>query len=197
MLSEKALAEIEAYRAKYPNPRSALLPALWVAQEENDGYLSREAMVDVAQAMGLTPADVISVASFYSMYNKAPVGKYLIEVCANISCSLLGAERIAHHLEERLGIHPGEVSADGLFTIKHVECMAACGGAPAIQVNGLYFENNTTESLDQLIADLRAGKELRQPLKGEPNGPPVRPPLEAPVEAKSTRDERPTTNEGG
>jgi NADH:ubiquinone oxidoreductase subunit E len=132
-------------------------------------------MVDVARAMELTPADVISVASFYSMYNKAPVGKYLVEVRTNISCSLLGGDRLAHHLEERLQVAPGEVSADGLFTIKHVECMAACGGAPAIQVNGLYFENMTPETVDQLLADLRAGKELRQPLKGEPSGPPVRP----------------------
>jgi NADH:ubiquinone oxidoreductase subunit E len=132
-------------------------------------------MIDVARAMDLTPADVMSVASFYSMYNKTPVGKYLIEVCTNISCSLLGGERIAHHLEERLGVHPGEISEDGLFTIKHVECMAACGGAPAIQVNGLYFENMTPESLDRLIEDLRAGKELRQPLRGEPDGPQVWP----------------------
>jgi NADH-quinone oxidoreductase subunit E len=182
MLSEKALAEIEAYKAKYPNPRSALLPALWVAQEENGGYLSREAMTDVARAMDLTPADVISVASFYSMYNKTPVGKYMIEVCTNISCSLLGAERIAHHLEERLGVVPGDVSADGLFTLKHVECMAACGGAPAIQVNGLYFESMTPEKIDQLIEDLRAGKELRQPLRGEPEGPAVWPLVEAKAE---------------
>jgi NADH-quinone oxidoreductase E subunit len=180
MLSEETLAKIEAHKAKYPNSRSALLPALWVAQEASGGYLSREAMVDVAHAMGLTPADVISVASFYSMYNKAPVGKYLIEVCTNISCSLLGGERLAHHLEEYLGVHPGEVSADGLFTIKHVECMAACGGAPAIQVNGLYFENMSAEKTDRLIDDLRAGKELRQPLRGEPEGP-----LVWPVDTKS------------
>src|SRR4051794_9422377 len=108
MLSEETLARIEAHKAKYPNSRSALLPALWEAQEASGGYLSREAMVDVAHAMGLTPADVISVASFYSMYNKAPVGKYLIEVCTNISCSLMGGEGLAHHLEEYLGVHPGE-----------------------------------------------------------------------------------------
>jgi len=175
LLSEKALAEIAAYKAKYPNARSALLPALWVAQEENDGHLSREAMTEVAQAMGLMPAEVISVASFYSMYNKTPVGKYLIEVCTNISCALLGAERIAQHVEERVGVPPGEVSVDGLFTIKHVECMAACGGAPSIQVNGLYFENMTPEKVDRLLEDLRAGKELRQPLRGEPDGPLVWP----------------------
>jgi NADH-quinone oxidoreductase E subunit len=178
MLSEKARAQIETLKTRFPHPRSALLPALWIAQEENDGHLSREAMEEVARTMGLTPADVVSVASFYSMYNKTPVGKYLIEVCTNISCSLLGGDRLAHHCEERLGIQPGEVSEDGLFTIKHVECMAACGGAPAIQVNGLYFENMTPEKVDQLVADLRAGKELRQPLKGDPWGPPVRPPLE-------------------
>jgi NADH-quinone oxidoreductase E subunit len=185
MLSEETLARIEEFKAKYPNSRSALLPVLWAAQEANNGYLSREAMVDVARAMGLTPADVISVASFYSMYNKAPVGKYLIEVCTNISCSLLGGERLAHHLEEYLGVHPGEVSADGLFTIKHVECMAACGGAPAIQVNGLYFEGMSAEKTDRLIDDLRAGKELRQPLRGEPDGPLVWPVAEQPLPGAS------------
>jgi NADH-quinone oxidoreductase E subunit len=195
-LSEKALAEIDAYKALYPNARSALLPALWVAHEDNGGYLSREAMEDVARAMDLTPADVISVASFYSMYNKVPVGKYLIEVCTNISCSLLGADRLARHLEERVGVGPGAVSADGLFTIKHVECMAACGGAPAIQVNSLYFESMTPEKVDRLLGDLRAGKELRQPLRGEPDGPLVQPPTVGPETPRpTTNDQRPTTTQ--
>src|SRR5687767_15870261 len=108
MLSQKAREEIEALKARYPHPRSALMPALYIAQEENGGWLSKEALRDVAEAMDLTPADVESVASFYSMYNKRPVGKYLIEVCTNISCSLLGAERLAHHIEARLGVPMGE-----------------------------------------------------------------------------------------
>ena len=156
MLSQKAIQEIEAYKARYPDPRSALMPALWVAQEEYGGWLPREAMIEVADVMGLTPADVESVASFYSMYNKHPVGKYLIEVCANIACSLLGAQPLAEHIEEKLGVPPGDNTPDGLFTFKRVECMAACGGAPAIQVNGLYHENMTPERFDQLIDELRA-----------------------------------------
>jgi NADH-quinone oxidoreductase E subunit len=156
MLSQKAIQEIEAYKARYPDSRSALMPALWVAQEEYGGWLPREALIEVAEVMGLTPADVESVASFYSMYNKHPVGKYLIEVCTNIACSLLGAEPLAHHIEERLGVPPGDNTPDGLFTFKRVECMAACGGAPSIQVNGLYHENMTPERFDQLIDELRA-----------------------------------------
>ena len=156
MLSQKAIQEIEALKARYPHPRSALMPALYIAQEENGGWLSREAMQDVAAVMDLTPADVESVASFYSMYNKRPVGKYMVEVCTNISCSLLGAERLAHHIEERLGVPIGEITPDGLFTVKHVECMASCGGAPAIQVNGLYHENMTPEKFDHLVEELRA-----------------------------------------
>jgi NADH-quinone oxidoreductase E subunit len=156
MLSQKAIEEIEALKARYPSSRSALMPALYIAQDENGGYLSKEALRDVADVMGLTPADVESVASFYSMYNKRPVGKYMIEVCINISCSLLGAQQLAQHIEERLGVPIGENTPDGLFTVKRVECMAACGGAPAIQVNGLFHENMTPERFDELIEQLRA-----------------------------------------
>jgi NADH-quinone oxidoreductase subunit E len=155
MLSANAIREIQALKARYPDSRSALMPALYVAQDENGGWLSREAMEDVARVMELTPADVESVASFYSMYNKRPVGKYVIEACHNISCSLLGAERLVHHIEEHLGISMGESTPDGLFTLKRVECMASCGGAPAIQVNGLYHENMTPEKFDELVDQLR------------------------------------------
>ena len=156
MLSPKAIEEIEAYKARYPDPRSALMPALYVAQEENGGWLSKEAMEDVARVMEMTPADVQSVASFYSMYNKQPVGKYLIEVCTNIACSLLGGRQLAQHIEAQLNVGPGEITDDGLFTHKCVECMASCGGAPAIQVNGLYHENMTPEKFDRLVEELRA-----------------------------------------
>ena len=155
MLSQKAIQEIEAYKARYPDPRSALMPALYVAQEENGGYLSKDALRDVAEVMDLTPADVESVASFYSMYNKRPVGKYVIEVCTNIACSLLGGQELTRHIEKRLGVPIGENTPDGLFTVKRVECMAACGGAPAIQVNGLYHENMTAERFDALVEELR------------------------------------------
>jgi NADH-quinone oxidoreductase subunit E len=159
MLSEKAIALIQEYKAKYPHPRSALMPALWVAQEECGGWIPKEALRDVAEVMDLTPADVESTCSFYSMYNKEPVGKYMIEVCTNISCALLGGEELLHHVLSHLGVGLGETTPDGLFTVKHVECMAACGGAPAIQVNGLYHENMTAEKFDQLVEELKASPE--------------------------------------
>jgi NADH-quinone oxidoreductase subunit E len=159
MLSEKAIALIEEYKARYPHSRSALMPALYVAQEECGGWIPKEALRDVAEVMGLTPADVESTCSFYSMYNKEPVGKYMIEVCTNISCSLLGAEKLLHHVLSRLGVGLGETTSDGLFTVKHVECMAACGGAPAIQVNGLYHENMSPEKFDRLVEELKAAAE--------------------------------------
>jgi NADH-quinone oxidoreductase subunit E len=155
-LSEKAVALIEQYKARYPHPRSALMPALWVAQEDYGGYLPKEALYEVARVLDLTPADVESTCSFYSMYNKRPVGKYMIEVCTNIACSLMGGRELFHHVQGRLKVAPGEVTPDGLFTVKHVECMAACGGAPSIQVNGLYHENMSPEKFDRLIDALRA-----------------------------------------
>lgn len=155
MLSEKAIALIEEAKARYPNSRSALLPALWIAQEECGGYLPKEALQDVARVMGLTPADVESTCSFYSMFHKEPVGKYVIEVCTNISCSLLGGRSLLLHILDRLGVAPGERTPDGLFTVKSVECMAACGGAPAIQINSFYHENMTPEKVDALLDELR------------------------------------------
>jgi NADH-quinone oxidoreductase subunit E len=156
MLSEQAIARIEEARARYPNPRSALLPALWIAQEDCGGYLPKGALQDVARVMDLTPADVESTCSFYSMYNKEPVGQYVIEVCTNITCSLVGGRPLLRHVLDRLGVETGEMTPDGLFTVKHVECMAACGGAPAIQVNSLYYENMSPEKVDALLDELRA-----------------------------------------
>jgi len=155
MLSEQAITQIEELKRRYPNPRSALMPALWIAQEEYGGWLPREALLDVARVMDLTPADVESTCSFYSMYNKQPVGKYTIEVCTNIACSLLGGEKLLDHILSRLGVGLGENTPDGLFTVKKVECMASCGGAPAIQVNSLYHENMTPEKFDVLLEELR------------------------------------------
>ncbi|MBI3911897.1 MAG: NADH-quinone oxidoreductase subunit NuoE [Armatimonadetes bacterium] len=163
MLSEKAFAAIEAAKKRYPDPRSALMPALWIAQEECGGWLPREAMADVARVMSLEPADVQSVASFYSMYYKAPVGKFVLEICHNIACDVLGARRIIDHVRERLGIAPGETTGDGLFTLKTVECLAACGGGPCMQVNSRYYENLTPERVDAILDGLRAHAEAGAP----------------------------------
>jgi len=155
MLSEEAKERIRAEQARYPEPRSALMHALWIAQHENEGWLPREAIADVAGLMGLTETDVQSVASFYSMYYKRPVGKYLIDVCHNVSCALLGGRHLLQHVLNRLEVGEGEMTADGLFTVKGAECLAGCGGAPCIQVNAVFYENVTPEKADALIEHLR------------------------------------------
>lgn len=154
MLSDKAKSEIQQLKARYPHPNSALLPALALAQKEH-GWLSPEVLEEVAAVMDLSPAQVGSVASFYTMFNRRPVGKYLIQVCTNIACSLLGAEHIVEHLKRQLGINIGETTPDGLFTLLEVECLGSCGTAPVMQVNDTYYENLTAEKVDEILAGLR------------------------------------------
>ena len=156
MLSEQAKQAIREQMRRYPVPRSALGAALYIAQEECGGWVPHEAIKDIAEVMDLDPADVQSTMSFYGMYNKEPIGKYLIEVCHNITCSLLGAQKLIEVVEHECGIHPGETSGDGLFTLKAIECNAACGGAPNCQINGMYHEKLTPEALAELIDRLRA-----------------------------------------
>lgn len=156
MLSEKAISAIKAEMARYPNSRSALMPALYIAQEECQGWVSPEAVADVAVAMGLEAADVQATMSFYTMYYKRPVGRYIVEICHNVTCSLLGAQRILHHLESNLGIGLGETTEDGLFTLRAAECMASCGGAPCMQINSYYHENLTVEKVDEILDRCRA-----------------------------------------
>jgi NADH-quinone oxidoreductase E subunit len=155
VLSDKVKSEIKQLKARYPHPNSALLPALALAQKEC-GWLSPEAQEEVADAMGLAPAQVGSVASFYTMYNRKPVGKYLVQVCTNIACSLLGSEHIVEHLKRRLGIEVGDTTPDGKFTLVEVQCLGSCGTAPMMQVNEAYYENLTEERVDQILAELRS-----------------------------------------
>lgn len=154
MLSDKTKSEIQQLKARYPHPNSALLPALALAQKEH-GWLSPEVLEEVAAVMELAPAQVGSVASFYTMFNRRPVGKYLIQVCTNIACSLLGAEHIVEHLKRQLGIGVGETTPDGLFTLMEVECLGSCGTAPVMQVNETYYENLTAGKVDEILAELR------------------------------------------
>ncbi len=156
MLSNEARAEIKQVKGKYPDPRSALLPALHVAQRER-GWLSPEVMRDVAEVMDLPPTEVASVASFYTMFNRQPVGENLIQVCTNISCSLLGAEHIVECLKSKLGIDVGETTPDNKFTLVTVECLGSCGTAPMMQINDTYYENLTEEKIDRILEEL--GKE--------------------------------------
>jgi NADH-quinone oxidoreductase subunit E len=138
---------------RYPagKQKSALLPLLHIVQAENHGWLSSETMDYVASLLDIQPIEVYEVASFYSMFNLQPVGNCVIEICQTGPCWLNGAEEILSHFEKKLGIKAGETTPDGRFTIKTVECLAACGNAPVIQVGTEYHENLTTEKADMLL----------------------------------------------
>jgi NADH-quinone oxidoreductase subunit E len=154
VLSEELKTRITQLKERYPQSKSALLPALHLAQREHDGWLSEDVMAEVAEVMGLPPAEVRSVVSFYTLFNRQPVGRYLVQVCTNISCSLLGAEYIVNHLERKLGIGVGETTPDGLFTLLEVECLGSCGTAPMMQVNDTYYENLTVERVAKILSEL-------------------------------------------
>jgi len=158
--SEAALAEVRSFAAKYPEGRgkSAIIRALHIAQEENHGWLSASAMDHVAEVLGITPIEVYEVASFYSMYNLEPVGKYVLEFCHTGPCAIEGAESIIEYTKQKLGIGKNQTTPDGLFTIKQVECLGACGYAPMMQVGEFYHEHLDETKIDRFIEDCRAGK---------------------------------------
>ena len=155
--SDTSMALVNRIIARYPagKQKSALIPILHVAQAEFDGWLSVDTMNYVASILNLQPVEVYEVASFYSMFNLKPVGKCHIEVCRTSSCWLRGAEDIIDHIEKKLKIKVGETTADGMFTLKTVECLGSCGTAPMMQVGADYFENLTYESTDKLLDELR------------------------------------------
>jgi len=154
MLSDGSKAAIQKLRDEYPDPQSALLAALYLAQEECGGWLPPEAQEQVAEVMGLPSATVGAVASFYSLFRRRPVGRHLIQVCTNISCSLLGAEHLARYIGRKLGIQPGETTPDGLFTLLEVECLGSCGTAPTMQVDDQYHDTLTEQKIDQILQNL-------------------------------------------
>jgi NADH-quinone oxidoreductase subunit E len=143
--------------ARYPRKRSATIPLCHLAQEQ-DGYLTEEAMVHVAELVGAEPAEVRGVASFYEMFKMHPVGQHLVGVCTNISCMLLGGEELLEHCSKKLGVKPGGTTEDGQFTLEETECLAACTEAPMLQVNYRYFHKISHDEFDQLVDDIRAGK---------------------------------------
>jgi len=143
--------------ARYPRPKSALIPLLHLAQEQ-DGLVTNDAMVHIAELLGLQPSEVYGTATFYEMFKFEPVGRYCVNVCTNISCQLVGAYELLEHAEERLGVTVGGTTADGLFTLEDVECIAACTEAPAIQVNYRYRYKVSAADFDRLVDDLRAGR---------------------------------------
>lgn len=146
---------------RYPYPKSATIPLLHLAQEQ-DGHVTDEAMEHIAELVGVTPAEVVGTCSFYEMFKRRPVGEYLLNVCTNISCMLSGGEELLEHLETRLGIRPGSTTPDGVFTLEDVECVAACTEAPCLTVNYRYFHRITHDEVDQLLADLRAGRRAHE-----------------------------------
>ena len=156
MLSADVIKDIDDALAKFPakGKRSAVLAALTSAQHHNNGYLTTDIMDAVAEYIGLPNIAVYEVASFYSMYETEPVGKNSISVCTNISCMLRGADRIVEHIESKLDIKTGETTKDGKFFLKcEEECLAACCGAPMMQINHKYYENLTPEKIDEILEE--------------------------------------------
>ena len=156
--SDEKLKKASEIIARYPQGRekSALLPLLHLAQEENNGWLSVEAMDYVAGLLRIKPIEVYEVATFYSMYNLKPVGKYVFEVCQTGPCMLNGSDGIIDYIRQKLNIGVGETTSDGLFTLKTVECLGACGYAPMMQLGKFYKEHLTKEKVDQIIEECRS-----------------------------------------
>jgi NADH-quinone oxidoreductase subunit E len=142
---------------RYPKRRSAMIPLLHLAQEQQ-GWVPDEAMREIGALVGATPAEVLGTCSFYEMFKRHDVGRYLVNVCATLSCQLLGAEELLHHAEQRLGVRVGSTTADGMFTLEEAECQAACTEAPCLQVNYRHYYRVTAGDFDQLVDDLRAGR---------------------------------------
>ena len=156
--SDNKLREVEEIIQRYPEgkQKSALIPVLHLAQEEFGGWLSPETMDYVASVLNLQPIEVYEVATFYSMYNLKPVGRYLFEVCQTGPCMLNGSDNIIKYIFEKLGIKPGETTSDGMFTLKTVECLGACGYAPMMQLGKNFREHLTKEKVDSIIEECRS-----------------------------------------
>jgi NADH-quinone oxidoreductase subunit E len=146
--------EIRAIAKQYPQSRSAILPALHLAQKQY-GWLPREAFEEVGEALELTPAYCMSVASFYDMYHLEPIGKHLVEVCTNVSCALVGAQQTLEAFEQELGVHPGQTTEDGTVTLKTMECAGGCGWGPVVVVDHRYREPVKPADVPGIVQELR------------------------------------------
>jgi NADH-quinone oxidoreductase subunit E len=155
-ISQEAIVEIKRLITKYPEgkQKSALIPALHVAQIDNNNWLSADVMDDVAALIGIAPIEAYEVATFYSQFNMQPVGKYLLEVCHTGPCMVSGSDDIIDYIKLKLNIKVGETTADGRFTLKTVECLGACGYAPMLQLGDTYREHLTKEKIDQMVVEL-------------------------------------------
>ena len=139
---------------RYPKKDSLTLPSLWMIQYQ-DGWICEDAMKYLAKKLDMSPMDIYSIASFYSMFHLKPIGKYNIQICKTLSCKLRGSENIKKHIENRLGIKVGETTEDMKFTITEVECLGSCGTAPCVCINEDYIQNSTPEILDEIISELK------------------------------------------
>ena len=159
-ISPGSQKEIDAYIGQYPADKikSALLPVLHIVQHDNGGWLSTDSMDYVANLLNIKPIEVYEVATFYSMFHTEPIGKVLIEVCHTGPCMICGAEKIIKHIEDKINIKVGGTSADGMFTLKGVECLGACGYAPMFQIGEAYYENLTTDKVDEILDQMRSEK---------------------------------------
>ncbi len=156
--------DIERHLAKYPDRRSAVMPLLYIAQEEY-GYITPAAMEEVAALLDLDVTHIKGVIGFYTMYYDTPKGKYLLQICTDLPCALRGAQEFSEHVCQRLGVEPGETTPDGLFTVENVMCLAACDKAPMMQVNFHYYENLDIDKVNRLIEDLRREHEASKPYR--------------------------------
>jgi len=156
-LNEANVVYAKEIIGRYPKARSATIPLLHLAQQQ-DGYVTDEAIKHIGELVGATSAEILGTATFYEMFKFEPVGKYLINICGTLSCALLGADELMHHAEQQLGIKAGSTTPDGLFTLEHAECQAACTEAPCLQVNYRHRYRVTSGDLDVLIDDLRSGR---------------------------------------
>ncbi len=156
-LTDQNVALAREIIARYPKKKSALIPLVHVSQQQN-GYVTQEAMRHIAELIDVTPAEVYGTASFYEMFRFEPTGRYLINICGTMSCALMGADVLMHHAEHALGVKAGSTTPDGLITLQHAECQAACTEAPTLQVNYRHRFRVTVEDFDRLVDDLRAGE---------------------------------------
>jgi len=156
LISRESQAEIDQWVAKYPvdSKRSAVMAALRIVQDQNGGWLTSDLIDAVANYLEMPSIAVYEVATFYSMYELAPVGRHKICLCTNVSCMICGSDDILGYLQKKLGIGFGETTDDGRFTLKEVECLGACGGAPMMQIHNKYYENLTPERIDEILAVL-------------------------------------------
>ncbi len=154
VFTDENLKKIEALKERYPSPKALSLPCLWMAQHQ-ESMVSMEAVEVIAELLDTPPMEIYRVATFYTMLNLEPVGKYHIQLCKTLSCALCGKAEVLKHLQERLDIVPGESSADGKFTLTQVECLGSCGTAPVMQVNDVYYEELTPEKIDEILETLR------------------------------------------